>query len=122
MIILRKKEVKRLCKGLSNREFACKCSYPHCQMTLVSKALIKAYDNFRSLVGVRLIINSGYRCPQHNFDSQGKPCSQHQAGRAIDISRKSISHLSEEEIDHALKLSGFTFTKFYKTFIHADVR
>jgi len=73
-------------------------------------------------VGVPLKVNSGYRCIAHNFDVGGKSLSRHTVGQAIDISLKSLDHLSNEEIEFAAKKAGFTFIKFYKTFVHMDVR
>lgn len=123
MKILKKEPRKiRLCKGLTSLEFACQCNHEACKMTLVSKELIKAYEAFRILVNVRLKINSGYRCPQHNLEVIGKPMSRHQAGQAIDISLTTLDHLSKDDLEHAAKTSGFTFIKFYKSFIHMDVR
>jgi len=122
MKILPKNKSVRLAKGLTSLEFQCKCSYESCRAVVVSKKLIKAYGTFREMVGVPLTINSGHRCAQHNFDVGGTALSQHQFGMAIDISKKSINHLSDDDITHALKASGFTFVKHYKTFVHADVR
>lgn len=120
--ILLKKKTLRLCKGLTSREFSCRCSYDACRSTIVSKRLIKAYEAFRILVGVALRINSGFRCIQHNFDEDGSARSRHTTGEAIDISLKTMDHLSHEEIKTLAQQAGFTFIKFYKTFIHLDVR
>ena len=112
----------RFCKGLSSSEFDCKCEYDSCRGTLISSDLIKAFEAFRNLIGVRMIINSGYRCALHNFAVEGKPLSQHMAGQAIDISLKSLDHLTRDEIKFAALNSGFTYVLFYKTFVHLDVR
>lgn len=122
MRITDKSKNLRLCKGLTSSEFSCQCSYDYCKATLISKKLIKAFEKFRILVDVRLRINSGYRCPQHNQDVGGKPKSRHQAGQAIDISLTTLGHLTRGDIEHAAKSSGFTFLIFYKHFVHCDVR
>lgn len=117
------KEAKvRFCKGLTSQEFACKCHTDSCRATIISGDLIKAYNKFRRLVNVPLKINSGFRCTLHNRLEGGKSCSRHLTGEAIDISLKTIDHLSQSDIEFALKDSGFTWIKFYKTFVHADVR
>ena len=112
----------RFCKGLTSPEFACQCTFEECRGTIISRKLISSYANFRELVGVRLKINSGFRCTRHNFEVGGKPLSRHTTGQAIDISLKTLDHLSENDIEHAAKSCGFTFIKFYKTFVHLDVR
>lgn len=120
--VLLKSTNTRLCKGLKSSEIACKCSNESCRMTMYCSDMIKAYEGFRELVGVPLIINSGYRCPQHNKAVGGTPMSRHQTGEAIDISLQTLDHLSREDIEFAAVHSGFKFVKFYKTFVHMDVR
>lgn len=120
-IIPKKKEV-RFCKGLTSREFRCKCNTDSCRATIITKPLIKAFEKFRNLVNVPLIINSGFRCTLHNRLEGGRPCSRHLTGEAVDISKKTLNHLSDQDIEFALKESGFTFVKIYKSFVHADVR
>lgn len=122
MKFIAKTTQNRLCKGLTSREMACKCSNDFCRVTLIHPSLIKAYEKFRKLVRVPLIINSGYRCQAHNQEIQGKPQSKHLAGMAVDISRKTIDHLSDSDIEFAAKESGFKYVKFYKTWVHLDVR
>lgn len=120
--ILPKNKSVRLAKGLTSLEFQCRCQYESCRSILVDTDLIKAYDKFRKLVDVRLTINSGYRCPAHNFDVGGKALSRHQMGHAIDISLKTLNHLPNNDIKDLAVSSGFTFILFYKTFVHMDAR
>jgi uncharacterized protein YcbK (DUF882 family) len=115
-------EVKSLCLGLNSDEFKCRCNYDFCTATIIDDKLLEAYKNFRKLVNVPLHINSGYRCPAHNADEGGSIKSQHMIGKAIDISLKSLDHLSKEEIEHAARVSNFTVVLFYKTAVHLDVR
>lgn len=123
MLKLYKKTSKvRLCKGLSTQEYSCKCSNNFCKTTVISKNLIKSYSSFRNLIGVRLLINSGYRCQSHNHNVGGAELSRHLTGEAIDINLKSLHHLDNDEIEFAAKNSGFNFIKFYKSFVHLDVR
>lgn len=113
---------KKLEVGLTSREFECKCSHEFCTVTIVHRDLIKAWGKFRRILQVPIYINSGYRCPQHNADIGGSRLSRHMAGMAVDISRKSLDHLSDSDIEFAAKSSGFTYIKFYKTWVHLDVR
>lgn len=112
----------RLCKGLTSLEMACKCDNDFCRGTIISRKLVKAFGKFRELIGLKMRITSGFRCAPHNFAVGGKSLSRHTSGQAVDISLKSMDHLSNEEIDHAAKMSGFTYSKFYKSFVHLDVR
>lgn len=122
-MIFAKRLDKKLCTGLNLNEFECRCNYQGCVSTKISPKLINSYKRFRELVGVPLIINSGFRCEQHNKDvGSTSKASKHLTGCAIDISLKTVNHLSSEEIEHAAKVAGFKFIKFYKTFFHADTR
>lgn len=112
----------RLCNGLTSDEFACKCKHEACRSTIVSKRFLEAYRAFREYIKEPLKVNSGYRCIQHNFDVGGRPLSRHTTGEAIDIALDSFTYLNHEEIEHAAKISGFTFVYFGKGFVHMDVR
>lgn len=121
--IVRKESNLRFCIGLTSSEFACNCVNESCKVTIITNKLIKAYKNFRELIGVKLKVNCGYRCPLHNFNTPNSSAlSRHMTGQAIDISLKTIDHLSLDDIEFAAKKAGFTFVKFYKTFVHLDVR
>ena len=113
---------EKICPGLSSKEFKCRCKNDFCTATIISEDLIKAYRKFRKTIGVPLKINSGYRCAAHNKTVGGVKLSRHVSGEAIDISLKSLSHLEHEEIEWAARVSGFSFIKFYKAFVHLDVR
>ena len=122
MITIDKNSNERICYGLTNEEAKCRCNLIKCKETRISQKLITAYIKFRGLVGVPLIINSLYRCAVHNASVGGVLNSRHLISEAVDISLKSLSHLDEEEIEHLLRLCGFTFILFYKSFVHADCR
>jgi len=121
MIIKKKLEVP-ICLGLSSKEARCNCENEFCRSTVLDDDFIIAYEKFRILIGKPLKINSLYRCIAHNFKIGGSVLSRHTIGQAIDISLSSLDHLTDDDITHALKQSGFTFILFYKTFVHADIR
>lgn len=122
LVAVSKRLTKRLCTGLTLKEFRCRCNHESCRSTFYNTRLVEAYKKFRKLVGVPLNINSGFRCILHNFNEKGSALSRHTTGEAIDIRLDTLQHLSREEIEFALKKAGFTFILFYKTFVHADVR
>jgi zinc D-Ala-D-Ala carboxypeptidase len=51
----------------------------------LSPLLLERLEVLRRLVGVPLIIRSGYRCPEHNAAIGGARQSQHLYGRAADL-------------------------------------
>ncbi len=70
-------------------EFDCPCSRLNCSKTLIDDRLIKLLELFRTAVAnLKININSGYRCPEHNAEVGGEPASQHMLGTAADIARK----------------------------------
>jgi len=122
MITIPKEDNIQLCFGLKSSEFKCKCGFEECRGTFVSKKLVKAYSKFRSFIDTPLEINSGFRCVRHNFDIGGVPLSRHCSGEAIDISLSSFEFIDKDEVSNTASFCGFTFIKFYKTFVHFDVR
>ena len=120
--VISKNAIIRLCYGLTSREIQCGCVNDFCTATLISEELIQAYEKFRLKIGIQLNVNSGYRCPAHNKAVGGKPLSQHQVGKAIDISLNTLKDFSREHIEKLAKEAGFSFIKFYKSFVHLDVR
>lgn len=124
MIIIKKSENKQLCVGLTNAEFSCQCNHPSCRMTLIKPETLTAYEKFRVRVARALTINSGYRCPLHNYHEDGAALSRHQLGEAIDIRYDFSDLLTPEETETLLKECGFTFVLYYRDlkFFHADTR
>jgi len=125
MNIIKKGEVKKLCYGLSHKEFKCQCDYKGCRATLIDPKLLEAYELFRRSVAVKLTITSGYRCPQHNEEERGTGRSRHTTGQAVDILYSSMkSQYAVEKVEEIAKISGFTFVKWYPNleFFHCDVR
>ena len=66
----------------SRSEFACKCCG---QVITISPALLEVLEDIREFSGIPIIITSGYRCPEHNAASGGKPNSAHLTGEAADF-------------------------------------
>jgi uncharacterized protein YcbK (DUF882 family) len=78
-------------------EFTCKCG---CGTNEMKHSFMLELDNYRHFAGIPFIVNSGYRCPDHNnaVSSTGRT-GPHTTGQAADISvfgkdaQKMLSHL-----------------------------
>lgn len=89
--------------------------------TVVKRELIVMLNAIRSRFGKPIIVNSGYRSPEHNAAVGGVPNSQHVLGTAADIRPEDLSDLSElQEICNEMNARGGV--GFYNTFVHVDVR
>ena len=87
----------------------------------LSKELLDKLEIFRyRLEGQPLIINSGYRTPEHNKAVGGVDSSMHMKGIAVDI--KKVKNYSIDEMAKIASAIGFTGIGKYHTFIHVDVR
>jgi len=127
MNILKGQE-KQLAKGLMHSEFQCSCNYKECQMTIVRKELLKAYEALRIEVDIPLKIGSGFRCQRHNHDISALGSSKrsaHCSGEAIDIHYVGAlkDKYSPEEFTKLIIKHGFVFTYFNKdkSFFHLQV-
>ncbi len=126
MLIYPKNKDIILAKGLTLKEFQCKCNYPECNIIIISKKLVDGYDFFRKVLALPLQINSGHRCLRHNKNIGGAPLSRHLSGQAIDVAYNGPlegKYLSKQVAYIALEY-GFTFVKYIDKdrFFHFDVR
>lgn len=104
------------------KEFACKCK--RCKGSLnvgpgIHPKLLEVLNAIRSEVGIPIVINSGYRCPEHNAEVGGSPKSQHVEGTAADIRWKDM------DVDDAALIADYCGADgigVYSTFVHVDVR
>ena len=76
-------------KYITEAEYSCRCCGklpPGLQTTPgVFRVLFDDFDEIRSRWGVPIIINSGYRCPEHNKAVKGGLMSAHMFGLALDL-------------------------------------
>lgn len=70
------------------KEFKCKCG--KCQMIEPPDELIDILCEIREHYNSPVIINSGYRCKEHNAKIGGAPSSRHTFGDAVDFTVKGI--------------------------------
>jgi uncharacterized protein YcbK (DUF882 family) len=104
----------------STAEFACK----DCGRCSISGELIASLEILRSMAGdIPVIVDAGYRCPEHNAAVGGVSKSQHLNGTAADIR---IPPLTVKEMyAAALRVPSFAnggIGVYDDGFIHVDVR
>lgn len=105
-------------------EFDCHCKNESCKEQQISKDLVDKLYDIRENLGQYLKITSGFRCKEYQdllrlkgFETS-KGTSQHELGRAADVSTKPTSH------ERLFKLCKEKFKALGKanTFIHVDLR
>ena len=97
-------------------EFTCPCG---CKENNMDPGLIYKLDAIRELSGYIMMINSGFRCPEHNGRVGGSTTSSHLRGLAVDI-RTFSSHGRYLLIKASLQ-RGIPRIGVAETFVHLDV-
>ena len=88
----------------------------------MSPRVVFMLDALRSLMGLPLPINSGYRSPAHNASVGGAPKSAHMEGLAVDIGTTKLTKAQRMAlITYAIQLN-FTGIGIAQTFIHLDMK
>lgn len=105
-----------MAKYFKETEYACKCG---CGKSELSVLMLEKLDALRELLNRPIIINSAYRCQEHNKKIGGTPDSSHTKGYAVDI-RATSSREKYEVISGAIKL-GVNRIGVYSNFIHIDI-
>lgn len=97
-------------------EFECKCG---CKSANVHPDLMTQLEVARKQASVPFVINSGFRCEEHNKAAGGSKSSSHLKGLAcdIDVPNSTFRYL----IVKALMFAGFTRLGIADTFIHVDI-
>ena len=109
----------QLTKNFKKEELQCPC----CGRCEMSPKLLTLLQALRDDVGFSLIINSGFRCENHNKElvfSSSK--SQHLLGKAVDVSTKTLTGEQKHRLLTSVFKNGFKGVGVYSTFIHVDVR
>jgi len=84
----------------------------------MNKNFLFVLDEAREFAGIRFIINSAYRSPEHPLSIKN-PSSSHIKGLAVDI--KATDSKTRFKIVKALIEVGFTRIGIADTFIHVDL-
>lgn len=123
IIYYNKGEIKQLSPNFSLHEFECPCS--DCKQTILDNELIKKLESMRGILGSKLTITSGYRCP--NYQQQlrlrgyetAKGPSTHSQGKAADITN-GVS--LGGELEEAARKAGFESVGVGRNWCHVDLR
>lgn len=95
-------------------EFRCKC----CDRNETHHQAIIRLDAARKAAGIPFIINSAYRCREHNREVGGSDTSSHLSGWAFDIHAE--SSYEKFNIVKGLMAAGFNRIGVGTNFVHAD--
>jgi len=115
-----------LTKNFKQSEFNCKCGCKMPNDVLASVMVLAEHlQGIRDAAGKAIIINSSYRCPDHNKEIGGVSNSQHVLGKAADINIKGWS--ADKTADFIEGLHNQWKNRSgglgrYNTFTHIDIR
>ena len=110
-------------------EFKCKCGKCELPSNVPSDELIDILCEIRNHFDKPLIINSAYRCSEHNAKVGGAKHSQHTVGSAVDFTIKGIP--TEEVYKYVIQVYGErplgiavkrNKEDVFKGFVHLDTR
>ena len=105
-------EIKHFEKG----EFACKC----CGREMIAPRLVFFLDIIRRVANSPIVVNSGYRCPEHNEKIGGSATSRHMIGCAADIATpKTLNYEAFASLARRIAGDGFEIVTYpSRTYIH----
>ena len=109
----------QLSENFNLQEF--ECTHPDHRHVRVDSELVEKLQELRERLGLPMIINSGYRCPERNEQVGGAENSQHLFGKAADVSLHNQA-MSGQDISSLARGIEFTGIGLYDNFIHLDVR
>lgn len=114
------------CKYFTPAEIACRGT-GLVMLTAETRDALMRLDRLREAMGHPLLVNSGYRSPQHNAAVGGAKASNHMKGIAFDIS---MANVDPHRFEVEAKKVGFNGIGLYppqkpsgaRNFIHIDTR
>lgn len=121
-ILFDKKEDGALSSHFSMKEVRCRCNFNTCIEQKIAQELLDKLEQVRMTYGKPINITSGYRCPEYQkaLAAGGKETatgiSQHELGRAVDLSAKDLSKLNAD-LDIVFDAIGQA-----NSFTHVDLR
>lgn len=117
----------RLTENFKEEEFFCKCPDLVCngkRHGIISLELVKKIQELRDLIGEKIFVVSGLRCPFWNEHEHGHRNSFHlpKWGLATDLTIEGSWRVRQIiKLYLAAEKIGFSGLGFYGTFIHVDV-
>ena len=105
----------RLTSNFTVDEFECPC----CGKKTINTPFVHRLQVAREIASVPFVINSGYRCPEHNRAIGGKEDSSHPKGVAADI--RARTPWERFSITNGLMKAGFERIGMGRDFIHVDM-
>lgn len=107
-------------EGFLLTEFKCPCCGRGRVNKLLAQLLVKTRQILRQWnPEAKIIINSGFRCPEHNAEIGGSQHSAHCQGEAADL--KAVDGKMRLALLTAIIHAGFTRFEVCKTWLHVDV-
>ena len=105
-------------KHFSDDELRCKCG---CGRLFMIPEFVAKLERVRLAFGKPLIISSGYRCPDHNFEVGGSEFSAHTAGCAVDVTVRGADALKLVDVAIYCGITGLGISqRGHSRFIHLD--
>ncbi len=116
----------QLSAHFNSKEFRCKCNKPH-DFKISDKLISKLEELFNTLNCSKIIVNSGYRCPEHDKAVGGNGSGQHTKGTAADIVcyDKNGKIISAQKVTCAaqdIDFAGIANISAKHQAVHVDVR
>jgi zinc D-Ala-D-Ala carboxypeptidase len=99
-------------KNFNKSEFDCPC----CGKRQMDDIFLDRLDRARTEAGIPFVVNSGYRCENHNRTVGGKKTSDHLFGCGADI-KAETGHIKYKIVRAAIMV-GINRIGIGKTFIH----
>jgi uncharacterized protein YcbK (DUF882 family) len=102
----------------SESELACR----HCRVNGCQQGLVDVLEEFRQLVGTPVIVDSAYRCREHNAQAGGAGKSEHVDGLAADIRVEGMTATQLEALARKIPTIRGIGRDDHKQYVHIDVR
>lgn len=100
---------KKLSKSFKVKEFDCNCKRFKCNKTLIDLDILPLLEDMKQIIGAKsCIINSGFRCVEHNKEVGGSSNSGHLYGLGFDVVfKKLLKKIDSKYVCMLLELMQF---------------
>lgn len=118
MTVYKKGVAVKVAENFNSTEFDCN-GVDCCNETKISPRLVEILQNIRDHFGNQVIINSAFRCDEHNKNVGGVENSRHTKGDAADIVVKNVAPLDVAKYCEKIGVKGIGL---YDWGCHVDTR